>query len=155
MPTSLFKCIRRGLVLLLFVLALPSCSKSKPAKTYPVKGSVFINGEAAKGAIVTFMPANREQNPDHVPQGIVRDDGSFTIGTFEAGDGAPPGEYLVGIQWRGHETPKNSARKKTIHQDKLLGQFKPSASGIRVTVEAKENQLDPFQLKADLKQAAK
>lgn len=139
-----------GLALLLLISVLSSCSKSKQPKTYPVKGSVFINGEPAKGAIVTFVPVNREQNPDLIAQGVVRDDGSFAMGTPQAGDGVPPGEYQVGIEWRGRPSGKSAATKKSVHVDKLQGRFKPSASGIRVTIEAKDNQLEPFRLNAEL-----
>lgn len=142
----------RILLRLALFLVIPihsSCSKNKQAKTYPVKGSVFINGEPAKGAIVTFVPVNREQNPDLIAQGVVRDDGSFAMGTHQAGDGVPPGEYQVGIELRGRPSGKSAATKKSVHVDKLQGRFKPSASGIRVTIEAKDNQLEPFRLNAE------
>lgn len=133
---------------LLLILVFSGGAKKKYGRTYVVKGAVLINGEPAKGAMVTFVPVHREQNPDLVPLGIVREDGSFAMGTYEAGDGVPPGEYQVGIVWRGRPAGNTIAAKKTAHADKLQGKFKPSTSGIRVMIEAKNNQLEPFSLKA-------
>ena len=66
------------------------------------------------------------------PSGKVREDGSFTLTTYDADDGAPGGEYTATIQWnklikkgqdyvagpnvipRAYEVPETSSWKVTV-----------------------------------------
>lgn len=69
--------------------AVPS---DRPA-TVPVKGIVRLKGAPVEGASVTLK--NRNNGPG--ASGITNADGTFTLTTFTSGDGAVPGEYLVGV----------------------------------------------------------
>lgn len=87
---------RGGEWLLVFALVLfVGCAESKPdrPKTYPVSGTVTYKGEPVAGANLNFRLA------DGKSFAMARTDasGKYELMTFEAGDGALPGEYKVGI----------------------------------------------------------
>src|SRR5262245_1271838 len=91
--------IRRG-VLLLFCLA-PGCSDGAVGlKTYPVRGSVLVNGEPAKGMVVTFQNTDKNAPGNAVhPVAVTDDQGKFALSTNADKDGAPEGEYVVLFFW--------------------------------------------------------
>jgi len=79
------------------------CTQGKPP-VVPAGGKVMYKGTTpAVGALVVFHPASYEieKQIGGKPFGRVREDGSFTLTTYEEGDGAPEGEYGVTIDWRG------------------------------------------------------
>lgn len=90
----------RGFLLLgvsLVLLCCVSCGSKR--KLYPVRGQVMCDGQPAEGAIVTLHALDASQPMQEVPSSRVKADGSFTIGTYEPEDGAPPGDYKVIIIW--------------------------------------------------------
>lgn len=85
----------RLLVALLAVAFLIGCTAStNRPKTVKVTGTVTYNGQAVEGATVTFGPASAE---GHAASGKTNASGQFTLSTFEQGDGAVPGTYIVTI----------------------------------------------------------
>src|SRR5262245_33066796 len=93
-------------------VAAPGCGSSKPS-TVPVTGKVvFKKATRAAGALVVLHPAApaAERAIGGKPFAKVRDDGTFTLTSYNADDGAPEGEYGVTIDWRG----KAKATKFTI-----------------------------------------
>ena len=66
--------------------------------TYPVQGQVTLDGKPVANATIVFKPVDaakfkwREQ-----PQAKSDAEGRFTVFTYIANDGAPAGEYRVGI----------------------------------------------------------
>jgi hypothetical protein len=84
----------RWVALVVAVFALSSfvgCGSSAPAGTQKVTGKVTTtDGQPVKGASVGF-------SGKYGPSGTTGDDGSYTLSTFEEGDGAPDGEYSVTI----------------------------------------------------------
>jgi hypothetical protein len=72
----------------------------RPA-TYPVTGTVTLNGEAVEGATVAFQPAAGGQGA----VGTTDASGNYSLTTFSSGDGALPGEYQVKIfKYKGEES---------------------------------------------------
>src|SRR5262249_36239617 len=70
-----------------------------PSGTYPVSGKVLYRGEPATGAVVTFVRRDAaDRMHEQVPQGVVRDDGTFSLAS-PLGAGALPGEYAVLVEW--------------------------------------------------------
>lgn len=127
---------------LLFVvaaLALAGCGQKGPT-LYPVTGKVTgSDGKPLENATVVFHPAEGA-GPDAVkPRGKVGSDGTFTLTTHSAGDGAPAGEYRVTVElWlagRGDEPPANRLPEKYA---------KPDQSGFKATVGAGPTDLPPF-----------
>ena len=73
---------------------------------------------------------------------MTRADGTFTLTTYAAGDGAPEGGYQVLLLWpaeakEGEEEPE---------PDRLLGWYDVARSKLTVRVRAGENDLPPFNL---------
>lgn len=87
------------IVLTLTLLAGCSGDKSGPAAnriaTHKVSGKVTYKGLPVENAHVSFHPRS-EQGPGAFGQ--TNDKGEFTLRTYEDGDGAPAGEYLVSVQ---------------------------------------------------------
>jgi hypothetical protein len=80
------------------VAGLAGCSEAESNRlaTVPVSGSVSFNGKPAAGAMVVLHPKNAA--PQALPaRGFAGPDGSFALTTYEATDGAVPGEYAVTV----------------------------------------------------------
>jgi hypothetical protein len=117
-------------------LMLSSCAgKSGRKPVYPVRGQVFVGDKPAVQAFVVFHPADDEGPQATRPYGHVGTDGSFFLTTYDPGDGAPAGEYLVTIVWApvvGTEEP----------HDRLKGRYRdPKTSELRATVQEGPNEL--------------
>ncbi|QJW99420.1 hypothetical protein [Frigoriglobus tundricola] len=139
--------MRRQLFALAAAACALVCSSCGPSGLYPVTGKVFVNGEPAVGATVSFVrkgAADPLKEPN--AQGVVGEDGTFTL-SGPGGAGAPAGDYVVLIEWkegagkaRGR-APALSApdrlKKKYLDADKPL---------LTATVEPKSNALPPFEL---------
>jgi hypothetical protein len=66
--------------------------------TQPVRGQVLYEGIPVPGAYVVFQGTVKERPPR--ADAFTRSDGTFTLSTYEADDGAPAGEYNVTVVWR-------------------------------------------------------
>lgn len=151
-----------GLVCLALVVG---CSKG-PArpKTYPVSGTVTLNGQPVDGATVVFVPktavqgaqAAGQQGPQ-VATGETDAQGRYQLGTFAKGDGAVPGEYLVKVfKYPKAATPTGPAGGDEDYQPPEENAPPPAppknllpekyaneqTSGLSFTVEAKANTFD-------------
>src|SRR5438105_5011757 len=79
-------------------LACSSCGQSPTL--YPVTGKVLVKGTPAVGATVILQRQGVDPMNDQTIMGIVREDGSFSLVSGPYGEGAPPGEYDVFVEWR-------------------------------------------------------
>ncbi|MBA2114676.1 carboxypeptidase-like regulatory domain-containing protein [Bremerella alba] len=59
----------------------------------PVEGTVMLDGEPLSGAAISFVPAEGGRPSS----GHTDDQGHFTLASFTANDGVPPGEYKVTV----------------------------------------------------------
>lgn len=86
------------LVASLATLAAIGCQQS-PYELAPVRGKVTIDGQPVFNAKVMFAPveAGGNPNPGKPAFGILRNDGSFVLTTYETDDGAVVGEHWVTI----------------------------------------------------------
>jgi len=75
-----------------FVLA--GCSNSSRLPTYPVTGTVTLQGKSVGGAVVTFVPTAKD---GEAASAITDAEGKYELTTWKAGDGARPGEYRVKV----------------------------------------------------------
>jgi len=101
-----------------------------------------VDGKPEEGVQVRLHPVGKLDDMDAPrPFAGTREDGTFDLGTFTEGDGAPTGAFLVTIFWpnvpNGPEPPG----------DGLGGAYtnitKPP---FEVAIIEGENQLEPFQL---------
>ncbi len=81
-----------GLAAAAIMLPVAGCGPSRPT-TIPVSGAVTLDGKPAAGAQVMLVP----EDGGRPAEGTTDDSGRFTLGTFEAGDGALPGRHAVTV----------------------------------------------------------
>src|SRR5262249_10772382 len=68
--------------------------------TQPVQGKVFFEGTPTPGATIAFhLITDPAKKPTHTADAHVEADGSFTLRTHTANDGAPAGDYVVTVAW--------------------------------------------------------
>ncbi len=134
---------------LLFIFVSGCGSDGLPIQpTHPVKGSVTLNGKPVENVTVVLQPVDTKAfKMNERPQGKTNAQGEFTIFTYKEGDGAPAGEYKVGVALivlndSGDDLVK---REKTATFIPYKYQ-KPETSGLTVTIKAGANQIPPFDL---------
>lgn len=117
------------------------CGDGWKAKTCPAAGRMTINGVAPEGARVHLHPVGvKVDQRNSSPWGVVQKDGTFTLSTYEKGDGAPPGEYKVTLRWP-FEPDKPDLG------DRLGFAFvKPEKSRWQVTIKDGDNELPPIEI---------
>ncbi len=73
--------------------------------------------------------------------------GEFVVSSYEPGDGAPAGEYLVSVTWPEAVADGGDPESGGDPGDRLGGRYaNPETSGLRVTIEEGSNQLEAFAL---------
>jgi hypothetical protein len=124
-------------------LALSSCGGE--AKLHLVQGQVFFGAEPAVGAFVVLHLVDAPEGEDAPrPNGIVKEDGSFTLSTPYRGEGAPVGEYAVAIVWYGKNSEPDA---RTGERKNLLPEeYSTASSPLRVQIKEGTNTLDPFRI---------
>ncbi len=155
--------IRVLVLLLLLGTAAIACNKTPEGRlpVYSVKGKVLYKGSPLAAAQVVFereggTAAGITPAPNAGPiraTGTTGADGSFELMTYQGNDGAPGGDYLVGIS----STPPHSEggvfanTPGTVvkgNPDVLRGRYaNPKTSGLKAVVKEQENAVPPFELK--------
>lgn len=109
---------RRFLLLcpLLVCCAAAGCGDGRPARV-PVSGKVLIDGQPLNYGAVRFTPADGRP-----ATGELGPDGSFTLTTFESGDGAAPGTHAVTV----HPAEQLSSDRMRWHAPKKYQSVKTS-----------------------------
>jgi hypothetical protein len=123
-------------------ISLSACGKETRRKVFPVYGRVLNwNMDPVSGAAVTFIPVDSKEAERFRPQGIADENGSFMLTTYEKGDGAPEGEYLVIIELR---LPREDPFDSVLPPDILLGRYSdPKSSKHRFRIENKSDNVLP------------
>ena len=75
-------------------IVLTGCSNSDKPPTYAVTGTVTLRGQPLAGAAVTFVPTGQD---GEAASAITDADGKYELTTWDAGDGARPGQYRVKV----------------------------------------------------------
>jgi hypothetical protein len=143
----------RAAVLIGAVLFVGGCASPPPANEpdalvpHPVAGKVTFDGQPVGGIVVTLFPLDAPTVPKvpKNPQGVTKDDGTFTISTFADNDGAPAGGYRVLLRWPDPEGTK-SERGAEGGEDKLLGWYDAAHSKFDVRVKPGKNELPVMNL---------
>lgn len=106
------------IALLWSVLLLSGCGGGP--ELAPATGKVLYNGEPLPFGIVMFQP-----NVGQPAQGEIKTDGTFTLSTFEPGDGAIVGSHRVSVLcFQGHH-PDVVAKRKPGDQSSLGASLLP------------------------------
>jgi hypothetical protein len=124
-----------------------ACVGCGPSGVYPVRGKVLYQGKPAVGATVTFVRKGAtDRMQEQVPQGVVSDDGTFSLAS-PLGSGAAPGEYAVLIEWKVGADKVKGRSPGLNAPDRLKRRYlDPTRPLLTATVEAKTNSLPPFEL---------
>jgi hypothetical protein len=124
-------------------LAFACTACSTNSGIYPVTGTVIHKGAPAAGATVFFYRQGADPMNEHMIMGIVQQDGTFDLACGSLGNGAPPGEYDVLVEWK--QVIGQSKGRPQHGPDKLKGRYADRKQPrLHVTVEAKTNRLQPF-----------
>jgi hypothetical protein len=102
-------------------------------RTYPVRGTVVLDGCPVPDAMVVFYSGGAGKKLTRAGDGVTEADGSFALSTYGAFDGAPAGEYVVTVS--SYEPPVGSP--KTPALPRLYTQS--STSPLKVQVDRGEN----------------
>jgi hypothetical protein len=134
-------------------LGCSSCGHSP--SLYPVTGKVLVKGAPAAGATVFFERHDAGLMNEQTIMGIVGEDGSFRLVSGPHGEGAPPGEYDVFVEWR-HRAER---AKGPLGTDRLKGHYGDrNHPRLHAVVKSEPTDLSPFDLtevnvtQADLKE---
>jgi hypothetical protein len=129
-------------------IALPAggCGKGDGKRTvYPVTGKVLIDGQPGSEARLFFSPTNEADTMAPKPTAVTDSQGNLIVTTYVTGDGAPEGEYKIGLEW-----PKmvNYFGRIQPGPDRLGGKYKDvAASKWTIRITAGTNSLPDFDIK--------
>lgn len=65
---------------------------------YPARGAITYKGQPIPGAFIALHPKTPSVDIPS-PRASVKQTGTFDLTTFDSGDGAPEGDYVVTVQW--------------------------------------------------------
>ena len=99
-------------------IVLTGCPNSRPA-TYRVTGTVTIQEKPLASAVVTFVPTSKE---GEAASAITDSEGKYALTTWEAGDGARPGQYGVKVskQEQAAVDPSKMVKNLTIEEEQKI-----------------------------------
>lgn len=111
------------------------------AATHPAQGRITINGEPPAGAVIELHSTGEQPDVRNSrPWAVVQEDGSYTLSTYETGDGAPVGDYAVTVRW-----PPDVSQPSLA--DRLSGAYAtPDRSRWTVTIAEGQNDLPPIEI---------
>lgn len=130
-----------GAMVLLFFLAGCGGPPRASNATVPVSGTVTQNGQAVEGASVTF------ERVDGTRGAVGRTDssGRYSLTTFQAGDGAEPGEYRVTVVK--YEVPEHEEGETPPLVSLIPEQYASvETSGLTATVQEQGENIFDFEL---------
>jgi hypothetical protein len=135
-----------SLLALVAIVFVAGCGGSRPPRvaTHPAKGSISYQGQPIAGAFLALHPKASAQPNVPTSTAIVQNDGSFTVTTYESGDGLPEGDYIVTAQWR---KVVKSGGEFVPGPDLLPARYsRPETSDVVIRVASGSNALPPIAL---------
>lgn len=134
-----FAAIVLGIVGTVLVVAVATLSGGPPCPVHPAHGIARIGTTSLVGAQIRLHPRGHILPHDAVPTATVQADGTFVLGTFRKGDGAPAGEYVATVQWF------RVAKDGSVGGNALPQRYaSPTTSSLTVIVRDGINELPPF-----------
>lgn len=127
----------------------------KRVPVFPVSGILKVDGEPAPFVRVNMFPAGKDvEDPMRgAPHYAVTDnEGKFKITTYDSGDGAPAGDYVLALYWEKAAKTVPFDNPDEPRLDPAAVRFNRkysyfSDSSPKVTVEEKSNDLGTLELK--------
>jgi hypothetical protein len=134
-------------VALFAVWLIVGCGRSGPPRvaTNPAKGSITYQGQPIAGAFLALHPKAALAADVPTARAVVKPDGTFSVSTYDTGDGLPEGDYIVTALWR---KVVKSGGEFIPGPDLLPGKYsRPETSDVIIHVAAGNNDLPPIVLK--------
>jgi len=128
---------------------LSGCSQGIQQPTVPVTGTVEFAGKPLAGATLVFHAVDKTKFKwKELPQAFTDTEGRFSIRTYTANDGAPAGDYDVGIAMVEPTSDEGEDQRRRVKGSTIIPAkyADPKTSGIRVTVDAKKTVLPTISL---------
>ena len=99
-------------------IVLTGCPNSSRPATYPVTGTVTAQGKPVAGAVITFVPTGEGD----AASAITDSEGKYALTTWEAGDGARPGQYGVKVskQEQAAVDPSKMVQNLSIEEEQKI-----------------------------------
>lgn len=127
----------------------------EPKACVPVKGKLLVRGRPAAGAMVYFRPEDGSQAEAWgvgFPRARVGADGTFEASTYQTGDGAPPGEYRLLVEWfdggPGGGDDEGESNASDDAEDRLEGRYMDfTTTPLRATVRDEPTELPAIDLR--------
>lgn len=128
------------------VLIVAGCSSGDSRlKVYPVRGKIAFEGQPIRGGFVVAHPKNLSQPSDVRATAQIQQDGSFELTTYDAGDGAPAGEYVLTVEWTPvHQVGGDYVRTQNVLPPKYS---QPTTSDLVIQVAEGTADLPPLNLR--------
>ncbi len=147
LPSSPFRRISTAALLLVGTAGLIGCSAKHPDRlsVFPVQGQVTVNGQPLANAFVVLHPKGGSDPRLLAARGQTDQNGNFKVTTYEAGDGAPVGEYAVTVEYHPLINLGGSYEPgPNVLPPKLAS---PSTTDVTVRVAASPNTLPPIDVR--------
>lgn len=130
------------LAVILSGITLGGCRSERTLTTHPVIGQVLFDDRPLAEAMVIFHPVEGDFRNLIA---ITTVQGEFSLTTYRANDGAPAGEYRVTVEFR--DWVQEGDEQTRTGANLLPPRYaSPADSGLRCTITAGENRLEPFRL---------
>ncbi len=143
-PLTVAGSVAAVLVLSALVFRPSLFGNTNRVRVYRTQGTAVCDGQPMPNATVYLHPIGGAAPDVPRPRAVVRDDGTFVVGTYGKDDGAPPGDYKITVEWFAPGEQKNNPRGP---QNVLPAKYaRPDTSDLIVHVEAGDNQLPPIRL---------
>ncbi len=134
-----------ALTLSLLAMSNSGCSSESNATSFPVTGSVIVNGKPAAYARLTFRPASEDlQEPPVLAKADENGEFMMYVPVPEAAEDIV--KYEVSISWRIPKSPRD--RNDPDYGEELLPKkFQdPRQSGLKIEIDPNVTELAPFEL---------
>ncbi len=136
--------MNRFLIAILLALVVSGCGGKKDdgrPPVFPARGSVVSKGKSLDGAMLLFHPKDSKLK-DVRCYAKTEPDGTFKVSTYDAGDGAPEGEFTVTITW-----PTVSVEDGGYGEDRFQGKFNnPQTTPFKATITKPSTELPAFEV---------
>ena len=114
-------------------------SKRKVVPTYPVTGTLTLDGKPLAGATVAFYRFNKETEKfNAISDGLTDAAGRFQVSTYSRFDGAPAGEFIVTVVKTGKGYDDGETNAKTLLPEQYAT---PKTTPLKVTIKAGTNDI--------------
>jgi hypothetical protein len=131
-------------LLMLFLLGAFTLGCGGGSKTAAVSGRVTYKGKPVPNASVSFTPV---EGTGRAADGVTDSNGRYTLTTYSASDGAPPGKYRIHVIAYGpSRPPKPGETGSGMPGEMMPGDpviptkyFKPDTSGLTYEVKRGSN----------------